>query len=187
MIWVSTMDPVEIDDTTVGEAFGRAIAAHPDRTALIDGVERRHDDATPSSVAPSSGSPPGCPPTAFGPAIVSRSGRRTGLRWPRSCWAALRLGATVTGLNPASTDGEVLVQLDDADASVIVTAPELVDRALALGRRRVIVVGDAPGADLAVGGRWRAPLTSPTTRSTVIRLPCCRTRAVRPVCPKASC
>ncbi len=60
--------------------------------------------------------------------------------------ATMRLGATVTGLNPASTDSEVLVQFDDADASAIVTTPGLVARALALGRRRVIVVGDAPGA-----------------------------------------
>ncbi len=50
--------------------------------------------------------------------------------------ATLRLGATVTGLNPASTDSEVLVQLDDADACAIVTTPGLVARALALGRRR---------------------------------------------------
>ncbi len=60
--------------------------------------------------------------------------------------ATLRLGAMVTGLNPASTDSEVLVQLDDADACAIVTTPGLVARALALGRRRVIVIGDAPGA-----------------------------------------
>ena len=38
------------------------------------------------------------------------------------------------------------VQLDDADARVIATTPGLVDRALAFGRRRVIVIGDAPGA-----------------------------------------
>ena len=55
--------------------------------------------------------------------------------------ATLRLGATVTGLNPASTDSEVLVQLDDADACAIVTTPGLVDQSTCArpppsGRRR---------------------------------------------------
>ena len=145
MIWASTMDPVEIDDVTVGEAFGRAVAAHPDRTALIDGpsgatmtyaelaraVERIAAGLSADGV---------------------RAGDRVAIWAPNGppvaafMLATLRLGAMVTGLNPASTDSEVLVQLDDADACAIVTTPGLVARALALGRRRVVVVGDAPDA-----------------------------------------
>jgi acyl-CoA synthetase (AMP-forming)/AMP-acid ligase II len=60
--------------------------------------------------------------------------------------AAMGLGASVTGLNPASTDTEVQGQLDDAAASVVVTTPALAERARSQGRRRVIVAGDAPGA-----------------------------------------
>ena len=160
MIWASTMDPVRIDGTTVGEAFGRAVATDPDRTALIDTglIDTAPIDTAPIDMVS------GATMTyaELGRAVeriaawLSADGVRAGDRV--AIWApngppvaafmlgALHLGATVTGVNPASTDGEVRVQLDDADACAIVTVPGLVERALALGRRRVIVIGDAPGA-----------------------------------------
>ena len=58
--------------------------------------------------------------------------------------AAMRLGAAVTGLNPAWSDDEVSAQLGDADATVLVTVPDLADRARSFGIRRVVVLGEAP-------------------------------------------
>ena len=61
--------------------------------------------------------------------------------------AAMRLGASVTGLNPAWSDDEVLPNSPTPTPTVLVTAPDLADRARSFGVRRVVVLGDAaPGA-----------------------------------------
>lgn len=145
MIWTSTMEPVAVDDTTVGEAVGRAAAAHPDRAALIDGVS-----GAAMTYADLAGAVERIAAWLYADGV--RAGDRV------ACWApngpsiaahvvaAMRIGAAVTGLNPASTDTEVQGQLDDAAVSVVVTTPGLADRARSHGRRRVIVAGNAPGA-----------------------------------------
>ena len=81
------------------------------------------------------------------------------------------LGAAVTGLNPAWSDDEVATQLGDADASVLVTMPDLADRARSLGMRRVIVLGEAAGT---------VPLAEAAGRSSRASAPRDRLRLGRP-------
>ena len=146
MIWTSEMEPVVIDDTTVGAAVGVAARAHASRRALIDGPSAK----------------------AVSYAELARRTERIaawlyadGLR-PGECaaiWApnlppvaactlaAMGLGAPVTCLNPTWSDDEVDAQLADADATVLVVAPDLADRARSFAVRRVVVLGAAaPGA-----------------------------------------
>jgi acyl-CoA synthetase (AMP-forming)/AMP-acid ligase II len=142
MIWTSEIEPIVIDDTTVGDAVGRAARGYSSRLALIDG---------PSGRAVSHGE------------LARRIGRIAGWLYadglrPGHCvatWApnlapvaactlaTMTLGASVTCVNPAWTDDEVQAQLGDADARVVVTIPDLADRARSFGVRRVIVLGEA--------------------------------------------
>ena len=145
MIWTSTMEPVAVDDTTIGAAIDEVTAVHPDRTALIDGASGAAMTYADLARAVER-------IAAWLRADGVRAGDRVAFWAPNgpsiaACVvAAMRLGASVTGLNPASTDTEVQGQLDDAAVSVVVTTPGLVDRARLQDRRRVIVAGDAPGA-----------------------------------------
>lgn len=62
---------------------------------------------------------------------------------------AMAAGGTVTGINPAYTEGELNVQLADSGASFVVTVPQLVHAALSTahstGVREVVVLGQADG------------------------------------------
>ena len=115
MIWTSEMEPIVIDDTTVGAAIGRAARSHASRLALIDGpsgkavsygelarrIERiaawLHDDGLRPGECVATWAP-NLPPVA-------------------ACTlATMSLGASVTCLNPAWSNDEVSAQLGDADA-----------------------------------------------------------------------
>jgi acyl-CoA synthetase (AMP-forming)/AMP-acid ligase II len=148
------MEPVVIDDTTIGTQVARAAAEHPDRTALVDGPSGRSVTYRElgrrigriGAWLSADGVDPGDCVAVWAPNVPPAA----------ACTlAAMSVGAAVTGVNPAWGDDEVAAQLGDAGASVLVTVPALADRAAAFGLRRVIVLGDAPGqvtlADVLAG------------------------------------
>ena len=147
MIWTSEMEPVVIDDTTVGAAIGRGRPVTRQPAGPHRRPQRQGGQLCASSPGASNASPHGSTPTA------SRPGDCVAIWAPNlppvaACTlAAMGLGAPVTCLNPAWSDDEVDAQLGDADATVLVTAPDLADRARSFGIRRVVVLGEAaPGA-----------------------------------------
>ena len=106
MIWTSEMEPVVIDDTTVGAAFGRAARTHARRLALIDGpsgkaVSYRELAGRIERIAAwlyADGLRPGECVATWAPNLPPVA----------ACTlAAMGLGASVTGLNPAWSDEEV--------------------------------------------------------------------------------
>jgi acyl-CoA synthetase (AMP-forming)/AMP-acid ligase II len=142
MIWTSEMEPVVIDDTTVGAAIAHTVRSYPGRVALVDGpsgkavnyreLSRRIDRIAAWLYA--YGLTPGDCVAVWAPNEPPVA----------ACTlAAIGLGAAVTGINPAWSDDEVAAQLGDADASVLVTVPELVERARSFGMRRLVVLGEA--------------------------------------------
>jgi acyl-CoA synthetase (AMP-forming)/AMP-acid ligase II len=70
--------------------------------------------------------------------------------WAGVALGAMAAGGTVTGANPAYTERELVGQLTDAGASVLVTVPALVpaarSAAAAAGVGEVVVIGEAEGA-----------------------------------------
>ena len=146
MIWTSDFEPVVVDDTTVAAALSHAVASYPDRVALVDGpsgqaVSYRELSERIDRIAAwlhADNLMPGDCVAVWAPNVPSVA----------ACTlAAMGLGAAVTGLNPAWSDDEVAAQLGDADASVLITVPELAERACSFPTRRVVVLGgEAPGA-----------------------------------------
>jgi acyl-CoA synthetase (AMP-forming)/AMP-acid ligase II len=70
--------------------------------------------------------------------------------WAGVALGAMAAGGTVTGANPACTERELVRQLTDSGASVLVTVPALVpaarSAAAAAGAGEVVVLGEADGA-----------------------------------------
>jgi acyl-CoA synthetase (AMP-forming)/AMP-acid ligase II len=70
--------------------------------------------------------------------------------WAGVALGAMAAGGTVTGANPAYTERELVGQLTDSGASVLVTVPPLVpaarSAAVAAGVGEVVVIGEAAGA-----------------------------------------
>ena len=97
-------------------------------------------------------------------------------------------GAASTTLNPSYTTREIETQLVDCGTRVVVTAPELAEKASAAAPSgvRLLVVGDAHGdatslADIPARGPPPPPSTS--RRPSISRRS--PTRAAPPACPRA--
>jgi acyl-CoA synthetase (AMP-forming)/AMP-acid ligase II len=95
--------------------------------------------------------------------------------WVAVAWAAMRLGATVTGLNPAYTPAEAHALLAQAEPSVAFTLPHLVAHARECGAATVLTTAPTEGATSLEealarepGGRGREVAAN---RSTVALLP----------------
>src|SRR3990167_8086606 len=106
--------------------------------------------------------------------------------------AVASLGGVNTTVNPLYTADELVKQLEDSGARFLVTVGPFLDKAREAAARarveEVFVFGTAGGARprsptcsrrRLVRRRW--PSTPGATWS------CCRTRAARPACPRASC
>jgi len=137
-IWRSNYPDVTIGGATLPSMVQQAIERHPGRTALVDGesgkavtyqefgrrVERisawlaRQGIQSGSTVALWA---PNTPP------------------WAAFALATMRLGATVTALNPQWTEDEAERQLNDAKAELVVTTPTLANLS---GGRQVVVLGE---------------------------------------------
>lgn len=146
-MWTSPYPPVPVGGTTVPAMVDAAVAAYPDRTALVDGP----------SGASVSYAELGRRIARISAWLAGPGGVRTGDTvalwspntppWAACALAAMRVGAAVTALNPQWTEGETATQLADAGATVVVTTPHLAPTARGLpGVRLVVVLGSAPGA-----------------------------------------
>jgi acyl-CoA synthetase (AMP-forming)/AMP-acid ligase II len=145
MILSSPHQPITMDDATVSALLDNAAAAHPDSVALIDGpsgasvtyaeLARRVDRIA---------------------AWLDANGVRTGDRvaiWAPNVppvaavtLAALRLGATVSGISPAAAEAEAAGQVRELGATLVVTVPPLVPAAAGFGVRHVVALGESAEA-----------------------------------------
>jgi acyl-CoA synthetase (AMP-forming)/AMP-acid ligase II len=76
--------------------------------------------------------------------------------WLLGCFGAMAAGGTVTGINPLYTPAEAAIQLADARARFVLTAPAFLATARAAagtagGGARIIVTGPAAGDTVAFG------------------------------------
>jgi acyl-CoA synthetase (AMP-forming)/AMP-acid ligase II len=144
MVWTSDYQPVEVGGTTLP----RMVAAGPG-TALIDGPSGQTVgyDLLASRIERVAA---GLAARGFGPGDVLALWAPNLPPWAGVALGAMAAGGTVTGANPASTERELVGQLSDAGASVLVTVPPLApaarSAAAAAGVGEVVVVGEAEGA-----------------------------------------
>jgi acyl-CoA synthetase (AMP-forming)/AMP-acid ligase II len=144
MVWTSDYQPVEVGGTTLP----RMVAAG-DGTALIDGPTGQTVgyDLLASRIERVAA---GLAARGFGPGDVLALWAPNLPAWAGVALGAMAAGGTVTGANPAYTERELVGQLRDAGASVLVTVPALVpaarSAAAAAGVGEVVVVGEAEGA-----------------------------------------
>jgi acyl-CoA synthetase (AMP-forming)/AMP-acid ligase II len=144
MVWTSDYHAVEVGGTTLP----RMVAAGPG-TALVDGPTGQtvgYDllAARIERVAA------GLAARGFGPGDVLALWAPNLPPWACVALGAMAAGGTVTGANPAYTERELVGQLTDAGASVLVTVPALVpaarSAAAAAGVGEMVVIGEAEGA-----------------------------------------
>jgi acyl-CoA synthetase (AMP-forming)/AMP-acid ligase II len=146
MVWTSAKDPVQVGDTTLHRLIAEAAGRLGDRPALVDGptgttVSYRLLASRIETLAA------GLAARSFGPGEVLGIWAPNLPQWAGVALGAMAAGGAVTGANPAGTEHELVRQLADARASVLVTVPSLapVARAAAeaAGVREVIALGDA--------------------------------------------
>jgi acyl-CoA synthetase (AMP-forming)/AMP-acid ligase II len=157
------------DGTTLPHVLEEAVRRHPDRAALVDGpsgrsvtyrdLARRVDRL--AGWLDERGVRPGDTVALWTPNTPP---------WVAVAWAAMRLGATVTGLNPAYTQAEAQALLAQARPSVAFTLPRLVPLARDYGVATVLSTAPADGATSvrevltrASGQRAREVAVEPST------------------------
>jgi acyl-CoA synthetase (AMP-forming)/AMP-acid ligase II len=164
MILSSPHQPITMDDSTVPAMLDRAATTHPDRVALVDGPTGA--SVTYAELARR---------VARIAGWMDASGLRTGDRvatWAPNVppvaavtIAALRLGATVSGISPAATEPEAAGQVRELGASLVVTVPSLVPAASGFGARCVVALGESAEAT-ALTELLAYDRPSPADRST---------------------
>jgi acyl-CoA synthetase (AMP-forming)/AMP-acid ligase II len=166
-MWTSPYPPVEVGGTTLPRMVLEAADRLGDRPALVDG---------PSGTTVSyrllaervRGVAAGLAAREFGPGDVLALWAPNLPQWAGVALGAMAAGGTVTAASPAATERELITQLADAGASVLVTVPSLVPAArsvaAATGIREVVAFGEAGGAtsilDLLAAGNG-APASDP--------------------------
>jgi acyl-CoA synthetase (AMP-forming)/AMP-acid ligase II len=144
MVWTSSYRAVEVGGTTLP----RMVAAGPG-PALIDGPSGQavSYDLLASRVERVAA---GLAARGFGPGDVLALWAPNLPPWAGVALGAMAAGGTVTGANPAYTERELVGQLTDSGASILVTVPALApaarSAAAAAGVGEVIVIGEAEGA-----------------------------------------
>ena len=147
MAWTSPYPPVEVGGTTLPRMVLEAAARADDRPALVDG-------ATGTVVAYRllaeriQGVAAGLAARGFGPGDVLALWAPNLPQWAGVALGAMAAGGAVTGASPAATERELVTQLADAGASVLVTVPSLV-----------------PAAGSAAAAATSATVTASTPRS----------------------
>ena len=160
--------------TTLLELFAeRAAPRVPERPALIGGAATISYETLRARVQ---GIAAGLAESGFGAGDVLALWAPNVPQWLGVALGAMAAGGAVTGVSPLAADRELSGQLIDSGASVLVTVPELEERARAAAPDAVRVT--TPPALLR---RRRArPLRRARTTSR-----CCPTRAARPACRRA--
>jgi acyl-CoA synthetase (AMP-forming)/AMP-acid ligase II len=148
-MWTSPYPPVEVGGTTLPRMVLEAADRLGDRPALVDG---------PSGTVVSyrllaervRGVAAGLAARGFGPGDVLALWAPNLPQWAGVALGAMAAGGTVTAASPAATERELVTQLADAWASVLVTVPSLVPAARSVAAatavREVVALGEADGA-----------------------------------------
>jgi acyl-CoA synthetase (AMP-forming)/AMP-acid ligase II len=136
--------------TTVPELFAARAARVPERPALVDGATTITYGALRARVE---GIAAGLAQNGFGRGEVLALWAPNVPQWLGVALGAMAAGGAVTGISPLAADRELSGQLIDSGASVLVTVPELADRARAAAPDAVRVT--TPAALLEAEG---APL-----------------------------
>jgi acyl-CoA synthetase (AMP-forming)/AMP-acid ligase II len=146
MPWTSQFEPVRVGGTSLPGLLTETALRSGERPALVDGptgttvsyrllAERIHGAAA------------GLAGRGFKPGDVLALWAPNLPRWAGVALGAMAAGGTVTGVNPACTERELVGQLTDAGASVLVTVPPLLPTArsaqAAAGIRELVVLGEA--------------------------------------------
>ena len=133
------------DGTTLTHVLEQAVRRHPERTALVDGPSGR--SVTFAELARRVDQVAGwLDDRGVGQGDTVALWTPNTPPWVAVAWAAMRLGATVTGLNPAYTPGEAQALLGQAQPSVAFTQPHLVALARECGVATVLSTAPADGA-----------------------------------------
>jgi acyl-CoA synthetase (AMP-forming)/AMP-acid ligase II len=162
-IWRSTYPDIEVGGTTLPALVQQAIERHPTRTALIDGEsghavtyqEFGHRVERISAWLVHQGIQHGSTVALWAPNTPP---------WAAIALAAMRLGATVTAMNPQWTEDEAGRQLNDAKAELVITTPTLANLS---GGRPVVVLGEH---NLAVILANEHPAAPPVTDPDAVAL-----------------
>jgi acyl-CoA synthetase (AMP-forming)/AMP-acid ligase II len=142
MVWRSSYPDVAVGGATLPAMVETVIERQPDRIALVDGASgasvtyaefgRRVERI--SAWLAHHGIAPGDTVALWAPNTPP---------WAACALATMRLGATVTAVNPGWTAQEAATQLADAGAAVVVTTPRLAELAADMaGVRHVVVLGE---------------------------------------------
>jgi acyl-CoA synthetase (AMP-forming)/AMP-acid ligase II len=144
-MWRSGYPDVRVGGTTFPEMVQRQVERTPDHLALMDGPSglsvtyaefgRRVERI--SAWLAHRGIGPGHTVAIWAPNSPP---------WAACALAAMRIGAAVTAINPASTAEEASRQLTDADVALVVAIGPLVPLARQMGIRDVIAIGGSDGA-----------------------------------------
>src|SRR5215211_7411165 len=177
-MWTSPYPPVEVGGTTLPRMVLEAADRLGDRPALVDGpsgttVGYRLLAERVQGVAA------GLAARGFGPGDVLALWAPNLPQWAGVALGAMAAGGAVTGASPAATERELVTQLADAGASVLVTVPSLVpaagSAAAAAGVRDLVVLGQADGAtsilDLLAAGTLAQPPEPAPDPAAVALLP----------------
>ena len=149
MSWTSTYEAVEVGGVALHRMIAGTAGEVGDRPALIDGPTGQVVTyATLASRVERIAA--GLGARGFGAGDVLALWAPNLPPWAGVALGAMAAGGTVTGANPACTEGELARQLADSGASVLATIPTLVPAALSAGAstdvREVVVLGEAEGA-----------------------------------------
>ena len=188
VIFRSPLPDVELPETSIGEQVFRHAGVAPDKVAFIDGPTGR--SYTYGQIEELSRRMAG--------ALVARGFRKGevfAIMAPNLPEYAIAFhgvaiaGGVATTINPTYTAEEVEYQLNDAGAKYLLTIAMFMEVASeAVAHSAVVEVFTIDESQRRrPSPRYSAPNRS--TKSRLIRMIswCCRTRAVRPACPKGSC
>jgi len=144
-MFTSPYPSIDEDGTTLTHVLEQAVRRHPERTALVDGPSGR--SVTFAELARRVDQVAGwLDERGVGRGDTVALWTPNTPPWAAVAWAAMRLGATVTGLNPAYTPAEAQALLAQAQPSVAFTQPHLVALARECGVATVLSTAPADGA-----------------------------------------
>jgi len=138
--------------TTLPELFAERAARNPERPALISGATTITYGTLQARVW---GIAAGLAQSDFGRGDVLGLWAPNTPEWLGVALGAMAAGGAVTGVSPLAADRELIAQLIDSGASVLVTVPELEERARGAAPDAVRVT--TPAALLRDGGLPAAP------------------------------
>jgi acyl-CoA synthetase (AMP-forming)/AMP-acid ligase II len=175
MIYRSPLPDIEIPDVTLTEYVIGGAERFGDKIALIDGQTGERVTYSDLRASVDAGAA-GLAGLGVGPGDVVALMSHNQPRYAIALHAAIAAGAAVTPINPVLTSGELIKQLANSKAKVLITSEAVVDKALdaaaAAELEHVFVLGEATGArsfsELFTAGPAPKPDLDPATAVAVL-------------------